>query len=53
LTKDGKTANAKSMIDILTLVAGKDSEVCISADGPDETAAVTALADLLSGSENK
>lgn len=47
VTKDGNTANAKSIIALIGIDAGKGSTVTIRADGPDETAAVQTLARFL------
>jgi phosphocarrier protein len=45
--KDGKIADAKGMMDLLTLAAGKGDKISITATGADEEAAVTALVALL------
>ncbi len=44
----GRTADAKSIIQVLTLGAKKGQEVLIRADGEDETTAVDSLVALLS-----
>ncbi|KXJ99523.1 MAG: phosphotransferase System HPr (HPr) Family protein [Acidobacteria bacterium OLB17] len=41
------TANAKSMLSILAIAAGKDSILVIVTDGPDEDAAMVAVGDLV------
>jgi phosphocarrier protein len=52
LTKEEKTVNAKSMIDVLTLAAGRGAEVSLAAEGPDEQAAIDALVALLHGTQS-
>ena len=47
IEKEGNTANAKSIIEILTLGAGKRSKVIIKADGPDESLAGNELVALI------
>ena len=44
---DGKTANAKSILTVLTLGAHQGSEITITAEGPDAEEAVIALVDLV------
>lgn len=51
LKKDGKEANAKSIISVLSLGAGKGSEIVISCTGDDEQEALAALIDLLDNLE--
>lgn len=51
IKKDGKEANAKSIISVLSLGAGKGSEIIISADGEDEQEAVDGLVELLDNLE--
>lgn len=46
LKKDDEEINAKSIMGIITLGAGYDSRVLITAEGADETEAVDALAHL-------
>ena len=43
----GKSANAKSILDILTLAAGPGVNLIISADGPDADHAVQAIVTLV------
>lgn len=43
IIKAGKEANAKSVVNLLTLGASKGTEVVIRADGPDEEAALNGL----------
>ena len=45
--KDGKEANAKSIISVLSLGASFGSEITIIADGPDAEEAVAGLVELL------
>ncbi len=49
--KDAKEANAKSIISVLSLGAGKGSEVTIIAEGDDADDAVSSLVELLDGLE--
>ena len=44
--KDGKEANAKSIISVLSLGASFGSEITIIADGPDAEEAVAGLVEL-------
>ena len=45
----GKEANGKSLLDLMTLAAGCGSRLSLEARGEDATAALAALADLVSG----
>ena len=47
LEKDGLEVNGKSIMGVMMLAAECGSEVTIRADGPDEQAAVDALATLI------
>jgi phosphotransferase system HPr (HPr) family protein len=47
LSKDGKTANGKSIISIMSLTVTKGQQVTLTADGPDEQQALEALEKLL------
>ena len=49
--KDGKEANAKSIISVLSLGASFGSEITIIADGPDAEEAVAGLVELLDNLE--
>ncbi|MBE5780360.1 MAG: HPr family phosphocarrier protein [Clostridiales bacterium] len=49
--KDGKVANAKSIISVLSLGASFGSEITIIADGPDAEDAVAGLVELLDSLE--
>lgn len=44
---EDKTANAKSILTVLTLGAHQGSEITITAEGPDAEEAVNALVDLV------
>ena len=48
LVKDGMEVNAKSIMGIMTLAAGKGSVIEVTAKGKDEAAAIAAIADLFS-----
>ncbi|HYE81102.1 MAG TPA: HPr family phosphocarrier protein [Clostridia bacterium] len=47
VNKDSKKVSAKSIMNILSLGASKGSKITITAEGPDEEAAVMALCDLI------
>ncbi len=47
LVRNGRRVNAKSIMGILMLAAGKGTELIIEADGPDEQQACAALAGLI------
>jgi phosphocarrier protein HPr len=47
--RDSKTMDGKSIMGILLLAAAKGTSITISADGPDEDAAVAALVELVNG----
>jgi phosphotransferase system HPr (HPr) family protein len=47
--KDGKVANAKSSLRLMTLGARKDDRIVIRAEGPDAAAAVEELAAIAAG----
>ena len=49
LIKDEKTANAKSILSVLTLGAEQGDQVVLKADGDDAASAVDKLAALLEG----
>lgn len=46
LTAKGREVNAKSIMGVMLLAAGTGTTLLLQADGPDETAAVTAVAEL-------
>jgi phosphocarrier protein HPr len=47
LTRSGKRVNAKSIMGVMMLAAGKGSTIGIETDGPDEEPAMTALTALI------
>ena len=47
ITKDGLTVDARSILDLLTLVATQGSELVITATGDDAEAAVSAVAEFI------
>ncbi len=47
IEKDGQRVNSKSIMGVMMLAASCGSTVTIHADGPDEAAAVDAVADLV------
>ncbi len=51
LQKEGKEANAKSIISVLSLGASKGSQITISCTGADEKEALEALVELLDNLE--
>ncbi len=51
LQKEGKEANAKSIISVLSLGASKGSQITISCTGNDEKEALSALIELLDNLE--
>lgn len=44
---NGKKANAKSIMSVLSLGVGKDSEIIVSANGDDENAALEGIINLI------
>lgn len=46
LVSCGREVNAQSIMGVMMLAAGKGTTLTVRADGPDEEAAVTAVADL-------
>lgn len=50
--KDGKEANAKSSLNLMSLGAKKGDNLTIRAEGEDEEAAAEALADLITNAEH-
>lgn len=48
LVRDGREANAKSIMGVMMLAAGRGSEIELVADGDDEAAAVDAVSRLIS-----
>ena len=47
ISRDGRTMDGKSIMGILLLAAGRGTSLLITAEGDDEEAAVTALAELV------
>jgi phosphocarrier protein len=47
VTRQGRAIDGKSIMGLLLLAAAKGAEISISADGPDEAAALEALAALV------
>ncbi len=47
IAHDGRTANGKSILGLLTLIGSMGSRLTISIDGPDEQDALRALVDLV------
>lgn len=48
VTRDDRTADAKSLLEVLQLEAGKGAVITVTAEGDDADAAVAALRDVLS-----
>jgi phosphocarrier protein HPr len=47
LARNGRKVNAKSIMGVMMLAAGKGSRVVLETDGPDETEALDAIAALI------
>jgi phosphocarrier protein HPr len=47
LARDGVEVNGKSIMGIMMLAASKDSSVCLTVDGADETEAFQAIGELI------
>ncbi|MGI4719110.1 MAG: HPr family phosphocarrier protein [Janthinobacterium lividum] len=47
LTRNGRRINAKSIMGVMMLAAGKGAKVLLEAEGPDEEACIAALAGLV------
>lgn len=47
IARNGRRVNAKSIMGVLMLAAGKGTTVTVDADGPDEQAALDAIAVLI------
>ena len=45
--KDGEEVDGKSIMGLMMLAAGHGSVICVSADGPDEVAALEAINELV------
>ena len=53
IQKDAKKVNAKSILAVLALGITKGTEITISAEGPDEEEAITALMELAKANFNE
>lgn len=51
LEYDGKSVNLKSIMGVMSLGAGKNAEVTITVDGPDESEAITAIEETLNNEQ--
>ena len=49
LMRNGRRVNAKSLMGVMMLAAGKGSRVVVETDGPDETEALDAIVALVEG----
>jgi len=49
LSTDRMSANAKSILGVLTLAAGKDTPLTVEVDGPDEEQALDQILALIAG----
>ncbi len=49
LSTDRMSANAKSILGVLTLAAGKDTPLTVEVDGPDEERAMQEIEALIAG----
>jgi phosphocarrier protein HPr len=47
LARSGRKVNAKSIMGVMMLAAGKGSRITLETDGPDETEAIDAIAVLI------
>jgi phosphocarrier protein HPr len=47
LSRNGRRVNAKSIMGVMMLAAAKGSRIMIQTDGPDETEAIAAVAQLV------
>jgi phosphocarrier protein HPr len=47
LARNGRKVNAKSIMGVMMLAAGKGSRITLETDGPDETAAMDAIVVLI------
>ena len=47
MARNGRRINAKSIMGVMMLAAGKGSKVTLEADGPDEDAAIAAICELI------
>jgi phosphocarrier protein len=49
IARNGRSVNAKSIMGVMMLAAGKGSKVQLKTEGPDEAEAIEALAALIAG----
>ena len=49
VARSGRTVNAKSLMGVMMLAAGKGSRVVVETEGPDEAEALRAIVALLAG----
>ena len=49
ISRKGRRVNAKSLMGVMMLAAGKGSRIVLETDGPDETEALTAIVALIAG----
>jgi len=49
MARNGRRINAKSIMGVMMLAAGKGSKVTLEVDGSDESEAMSALCDLIAG----
>ncbi len=49
MARNGRRINAKSIMGVMMLAAGKGSKVTLEVDGPDEDEAMRALCELIAG----
>lgn len=47
VSKDGHEVNGKSILGMLTLIAIKDSQICVRAEGPDAEDVIVSLEELV------
>jgi phosphocarrier protein len=47
MVRNGRRVNAKSIMGVMMLAAGKGAKVTVETDGPDEVEALTALVELI------
>jgi phosphotransferase system HPr (HPr) family protein len=51
IAKNGKSANAKSIMGLMSLAVAQGEEIVLTADGPDEQEAIAALEQILTQGE--
>ncbi len=47
VTREGREVNGKSIMGVMMLAAGQGSVLCLRAEGPDESAAIAGLSELI------